>query len=282
MKKFPAIMHAIRRCDVLLLTSACILFGLASICFSEELARPDTHPLDPALKIAREKLEFLKTEVRDYTCTIIKRERVKGGLGGYQKIAAKIRHRRESDGKIETPFSVYLKFLSPEATAGREVIWVEGRNSGYMIVHETGLLNIKRLSLDPNGVLAMMGNRYPISEIGILNLAEQLIKKGERDRKQGECEVQMFKNAMVNKRPCMMIQVIHPVKRDHFDFYKAQIFIDEKLNVPVRYAAWLWPESPGEEPVLEEEYTYLDVELNVGLTDKDFDPDNAEYNYPRL
>ena len=35
-----------------------------------------------------------------------------------------------------------------------------------------------------------------------------------------------------------------------------------------------WPETPGGEPPLEEEYTYLDVELNVGLKDSDFDPDN--------
>ena len=28
--------------------------------------------------------------------------------------------------------------------------------------------------------------------------------------------------------------------------------------------------------------TYLDVKVNVGLTDKDFDPDNQAYNYPRL
>lgn len=33
-------------------------------------------------------------------------------------------------------------------------------------------------------------------------------------------------------------------------------------------------------PVLEEEYTYMDVKLNVGLTDEDFDPDNKTYQFP--
>jgi hypothetical protein len=262
------------------------IFGLL-ICAAwkvsaEVTPAPAAHPLDPALEIARERLEFLKQNVRDYTCTIVKRERVDGELGDYQYMAAKIRQRRESNGKVEAPFSVYLKFLKPPAVAGREVIWVEGANDGNFVVHEAGILNIKRLWLDPNGRLAMRGQRYPISEIGMQNLAEQLIKKGERDRQYAECDVQFFKNAMVNKRPCLMIQVVHPEKRPHFDFHKAQIFIDEKLNVPVRYVAWVWPESPGGEPVLEEEYTYLDVELNVGLTDKDFSPDNSEYNYPRL
>jgi hypothetical protein len=240
------------------------------------------HPLDPALKIAEERLRFLQDHVRDYTCTIVKRERVKDVLGDYQYMFAKIRHRNEMDGKVVTPFSVYLRFVKPESIAGREVIWVEGKNNGSMIVHETGLLNVKRLSLDPNGILAMMGQRYPVSKIGILNLVDELIQKGKRDRKHSECEVQFFKNAQINKRPCTMIQVVHPVKRDYFDFHKVQIFIDVKLNVPVRYAAWLWPEEPGAEAPLLEEYTYLDVELNPGLTDKDFDPDNPEYQYPKL
>jgi hypothetical protein len=52
--------------------------------------------------------------------------------------------------------------------------------------------------------------------------------------------------------------------------------------VPIRYAAWTWPEKAGEEPPLLEEYTYVDMKLNVGLTDKDFDPDNSAYNFPRL
>ena len=33
------------------------------------------------------------------------------------------------------------------------------------------------------------------------------------------------------------------------------------------------------EPVLEEEYTYTDVRVNVGLTDLEFDPDNPEYDF---
>jgi hypothetical protein len=248
----------------------------------EERAAPKPHPLDPALKVAREQLDFQKNKVRDYTCKIVKRERINGELGDQQQMMAKIRNRQEKNGQVTAPFSVYLKFLEPDSSAGREVIWVDGKNDGKLIAHEAGLLNIKRFSLAPDGLLAMFGQRYPIQKIGMQVLAEELIAKGERDRKRAECEVQFSENAAVDNRPCRMIQVLHPVKRDHFDFFKAQIFIDRELNVPVRYAAWSWPESEGGKPVLEEEYTYRDVKLNVGLTDKDFDPDNTAYNYPRL
>lgn len=241
-----------------------------------------THPLDKALQAAREGLDYMKENVKDYTCTIVKRERIKEELGEYQYMSAKIRHRQEKGGQVEVPFSVYLNFLKPKSVEGREVIWVEGRNDNHLIAHEAGLLNFKRVSLDPNGFMAMLGQRYPITEIGAQNLVEELIARGERDRKYGECDVQFFEKASINKRPCRMIQVLHPQRRDYFDFYKAEVYIDRELRIPVRYAAWSWPEKPGGEPVLLEEYTYLDVKVNVGLTDKDFDPDNQAYNYPRL
>jgi hypothetical protein len=41
-----------------------------------------------------------------------------------------------------------------------------------------------------------------------------------------------------------------------------------------------WPEKEGDEIPLLESYTYHDVEINVGLTDEDFDPDNPKYNFP--
>lgn len=245
-------------------------------------AKDAPHPLDPALELAREGLDHIRKNVRDYQCTIIKRERVNGELGEYQYMFAKVRQSREVNGKLEVPFSVYLKFVKPKAVEGREVIWIHNKNDGRFVVHEGGLLNLKRLWLDPNGYLAMMGQRYPISEIGIENLIKQLLVKGERDRAYGEVEVKFFDGAKVNDRVCRMLQVVHPVKRPHFEFYKAQIFFDQELKVPLRYASWGWPEKPGEEPPLDEEYTYTDLKVNVGLTDKDFDPDNEDYNFPSL
>ena len=62
------------------------------------------------------------------------------------------------------------------------------------------------------------------------------------------------------------------------EFYKAQVFIDDKLNLPIRYIAYDWPESAAPLEVLEE-YNYLNLQVNVGLTNKDFDPYNEEYNF---
>ena len=90
----------------------------------------------------------------------------------------------------------------------------------------------------------------------------------------------MFENATIDKNACTMVQVIHPVKRPHFEFHRARVYFDKKLNLPIRYVSWSWPVEEGGQPVLEEEYTYTRVKVNVALTDRDFDPDNTEYNFP--
>jgi hypothetical protein len=107
----------------------------------------------------------------------------------------------------------------------------------------------------------------------------KLIEKGERDRKRDECEVQFYKEAKINGRSCTLLEVKHPLPRDYFDFHIAQIYIDNELNVPVRYAAFSWPEGASEKPILLEEYTYLNMKVNVGLTDAHFDEYNKEYGF---
>ena len=239
------------------------------------------HPLDPALQVAYASLKHIRATIKDYTAIMIKRERVNGTLGGYEFMGVKIRNRKLENGILKTPLSVYITFLKPAAVKGREVIYVEGKNGGKLVAHEGGLKGrfLPTVNLDPNGMMAMRGQRYPITEMGIENLVVKLIEKGERDRHRGECDVQFLKGAKVGGRSCTVLKVVHPVKRPYFDFHIAQIFIDDELQIPVRYSAHVWPTTPGGEPELLEEYTYQNIRMNVGLTDKDFDRDNPKYRF---
>ncbi|ADB17532.1 protein of unknown function DUF1571 [Pirellula staleyi DSM 6068] len=240
------------------------------------------HPLDPALKLARECLERINRDVVDYTCLIVKRERIKGTLGEHEYMEAKIRNRKVVDGRMTTPLSVYMRFVKPKGVEGREVIWVEGQNNNKLKAHEGGFLGSKLPSvwLDINGPLAMRGQLHPISDIGIENLILKLIEKGEADRAHEECVVEFTKGAKLNGRPCTVLTVRHPQQREHFEFHIAQVFLDDELGLPVRYAAYHWPTSPNDKmgPVLEE-YTYINIKTNVNLTDSDFSPDNPNYNF---
>ena len=110
--------------------------------------------------------------------------------------------------RSSTPFSVYLYFLKPDSMKGREVIFVRGQNDGKMIAHErrdSFMGKFGSVWLRPDGAIAMKGNRYPITEIGLETLVVRLIEKGTRDKQNGvpeECMVEFRKNAKINDRVC--------------------------------------------------------------------------------
>lgn len=238
------------------------------------------HPLDPAINLAHQAIETIQSGLDDYTGILVKRERIGTTLGENEFMYLKVRNRKTQNGNVVVPFSVYLAFLKPAAVKGREVIYVENRNDGNLIAHEGGLKRVLGThELSPTGTLAMAGQRYPLTDIGIENLVVKLIERGERDKKNGMCKVDLIPGATVSKRACSIIQVTHPVKQPHFDFHIAQIFMDDQLKIPVRYAAYDWPKKEGDELEIIEEYTYQDLKFNVGLTDADFDPNNKDYNF---
>lgn len=245
------------------------------------VATADAHPLDPVLRIAYDALRRFEATVDDYTGIIIKRERIGGTLSGEARMEFKILAQKKEGDKVVRPLNAYLKFSDPWVARGREVIWAENANDGKLVAHEGGLKNLVRISLAPTDTLAMLGNKYPITDIGIGKLVEKLIEKGERDRKIGPCQVRIEEGFKVGDVPCQKIEVVHADPDPRFDFHKAEIFIDPARMIPLRYAAYLWPEKPGAPPPLEEEYTYIDVKLNVGLKESDFDPNNPAYNYPK-
>jgi outer membrane lipoprotein-sorting protein len=230
------------------------------------------HPLEPALDLARRGLANLEATIQDYSCTMVKRERIDGKLGEHEYMFVKVRHR---------PFSVYLYFMAPDAVKGQEVLFVDGQNEGNMLAHAGSGVRamVGTVSLKPSSMLAMQGNRYAITEIGVENLAKRLVEVAEHDKGFGECEVNFFPNAKVNGRVCTCVQVVHPTPRRNFRFHLARVFIDDELMIPIRYEAYDWPHEPGGQPVLMEEYTYMNVKTNQGFTDLDFDPKNTAYKF---
>lgn len=245
--------------------------------------QPGEHPLDRALRIAAESLAHIRKDIDDYTCTMIKRERINGTLNEYEYMYAKIRCRKVQDGQMVVPLSAYLNFIKPASVAGREVCYVETKNNGRLVAHEGGLLGKVSVMLDPNSRLAMRGNLYPITEIGLENLVVKLIEKGERDKQLDpagkETQVEFKEGAKINGRKCLVLTVKHTVQRPQYDFEVAQVFIDDEHNMPVRYIAYGWPQAPGDAQPILEEYNYVDVKVNQGLKDSDFDHTNPAYKF---
>lgn len=241
---------------------------------------PEEDPLLAALRIAYDGQTRMQDTIRDYTCILTRRERVDGRQIGYETMFVKVRHSRKEAGREVQPFSVYVRFLSPDRVKGREVIYVAGRNGGKLIVRNGGTRFAHiTTSLLPDSPAAMQHTRYPITEIGVLNLTERLIENGEKERANENCEAKLVRGAKINGRSCTVVQVSHKVRGGDLAYKTARILIDDELVLPVHYSAYDWPEKEGDKPVLLEEYTYTDLKLNVGLTDWDFDHRNGDYQF---
>jgi len=211
--------------------------------------------------------------IKDYTFTLIKQESINGKELDPCALAMKVRNE---------PFSVYAKYLEPTKKAGTEAIYIDGQNKGKLWAKGVGILSIiGTQSLAPDGKYAMDGNKYPITEVGLVRLVDLLIEVGEGDIKNNyECQVQYYENAKVGQRDCTCIEVIHPKPTPgKFPFYIARIFIDNENQLPIKYESYDWPKKQDEKPQLLEAYLYHDLKINVGLTDKDFDIKNPDYHF---
>ncbi len=242
----------------------------------------DKMTMAKVLDMARAAREHMATSLDDYTARFVKQEvDASGKLAEESEMVMKVqtRLRNESD---DAPMRVYLKFNSPESVAGREVIWAADLHDGQMAVHETTfLLNLKTIWLDPNGVIAMQGQRYPISEIGLVKLVEKLIERGQEDVDDPDVTVSLTEGHSIGDTATQLIQVrrAKPSERED-DFSLAEISIDPERQLILQFRSFGWPESEGAEPPLIESYTYHDVKTNVGLSEQDFDPTNSEYGFP--
>ena len=88
---------------------------------------------------------------------------------------------------------------------------------------------------------------YQAQQAALRNLVTELIDVANNDVNFGECTVRTAQS-QINGRPATRIDVIHPTQRANFRFHKAELFIDNELQIPTRYAAYLWPAAPGEPP----------------------------------
>jgi hypothetical protein len=231
--------------------------------------------LQEAMATARDAIHEIEDSVHDFSATIVKKERI-GDKLIETVMFAKIR---------EKPFAVYLYFLDRsdnKGVKGREVVYVEGRNEGKLIVHTPGLQDatVGKMALPPKGLLAMMDERHPIVEIGLANLCRQLIQRGDAAGDPSQVQVKRYPRARINTRPCFLYEIIYPVQEPKVRGYLARVFVDSQLRFPIRVEVYEIPVDQGLMPRLLEEYTYLDLKLNVGYSDADFDPKNPQYKFP--
>lgn len=217
-------------------------------------------------------------EVSDYTAVLHKQERLGSELGEVQRLECKLRHE---------PFSVYMKWHTGDI--GRELIYVDGKNDGNMVVHPGGWKGrlTGALNLDPNGSMAMAESRHPVTQAGLKRLGETLLgyhRQCLENETGWTCD--LYDNQQIDGRDCYLVIVTYNSPERSEVYRKSMHYIDKELSVPICTRNYTWaeegtdPENLDEETLIES-YTWTNIRVENRLADADFDSTNSNYNFRR-
>lgn len=216
------------------------------------LSTPAAHADDSAKGIQLFTEAMIAYErISDYICTFHKKELVDGEL-----IESK------SDLKFKKPFSVFYKeSLGPNKDIA--CVYIKGKNDNKLATRNTGLLGLMTVNLDPQGSIAMKGNRHPITHVGIGYILTSASKDISNAKKNGDAifTYEGLKDIFGNK--AHLVTTTYPENKGYYA-HIVQLYYDVKTGLPLKITMFDWKKQ------LIEEYAYENLKANISLTDKDF------------
>jgi hypothetical protein len=201
--------------------------------------------------------------VNDYTCLLVKRERIDEQLGPDNVIQMKFR---------KEPFSIGLRWQEPKNLAGQEAYYVAGRSDNKLRVKGAGPLGLFGfVSLDPEDSRVKANSKYPITQAGIGNLIARYEKAWQQERAWGLSKVNLAEYDY-DKHRCWRVETVHPLSPDgKFLYYRTVLYFDQESKLPIRVECYDWPAEPGDpKGVQAEMVSFAHLKLNVGLGDETF------------
>ena len=243
--------------------------------------------------------------IYDYQGVIVKRE-LFGGELVTQKLAF----------KFSRPFKVYVKYLDPYE--GREGLYVRGKYNDKLRAHRGSVPDIM-VSLNPRGRIAMTENHHPITSFGLENMLKLAKRNIEKAIARGDAKLSLSPGGMVHGEPTWRIDmethargytvkarrgetlwdIARRAKQDmyvilhhnddidsptdlssgqevfipHYYASRGEYYISKRSYMMIMAISW---DHHGD---LYESYDYVELELNPGLEDRDFDHRNKDYEF---
>jgi hypothetical protein len=219
-------------------------------------------PLKEPLALAT-KARAAFDKVKDYSCRMIKRERLQGELSPNHVIELKVR---------QEPFSVSMVWQEPKDLEGQEVVYVEGKNDGKMRVKPGGLLgSVGFVTLPINDPRTRKTSKHKITEAGIGNLIEQCETGWAAERKLKVTKVKVGTFTYAKKR-CTRVELTHTGKADgQIKHFKNVVYFDQQTHLPIRVENYGWPEEEKGPAPLVESFSYVNLRTNPGVPAEAFE-----------
>ena len=211
-------------------------------------------------------LEHYKGQYQDYTCTLIKQERLRGKLGKAQTVNVRFR---------DKPFSVAMKWVK-NPPIGDRVLYIEGQYGGKMLVRPRGLIGklVGTVLRKPDGKDARKNSLRTVDKFGFERSLQSLVVFYRAGKAAGELRKEYGETANVFGRKALVL-VRYLTDDPKYPSYKTKAYIDLEYLVPICV------EGFDSKDNLICRYVFKDIKFNVGLTDKDFTPEANDMKPPK-
>lgn len=211
-------------------------------------------------------MEAAYARVQGYTARFVRQEVVGDAL----------REREEALLKFQRPGRIYLRWIAG-STAGREILFVPGRNDNRMLVREPGFFTgLATIVMAPDSARVLEESRHPVTDIGIGRLIDLILDNARRASAAGDLTVRDQGTAMGPDGPERRVEAVLPRERGKgYYCYRLALAISTGSGLPVRAVIYDWNDR------MVADYAYRELRLNPGLTGADFDATNSEYGFPR-
>jgi outer membrane lipoprotein-sorting protein len=207
--------------------------------------------------------EAAYANVESYTAILHKQQRVAGKLLPLETIFLKFRK----------PFSMYLKWILPPYE-GSELLYVVGWNENRVRAHRGGFWKFVVRDLDPRDPELMADNLRPVTDIGIGELIKTVAINVHSAIEAGYISVAQLGEETVYGRKTRILDVDLPAGTvGGYGGFRMVINQDIERKVLIRIRVY---DRQGQ---LVENYGYASLNLDAGLTDSDFGPDNPAYHF---
>lgn len=199
--------------------------------------------------------------IKDYTCILLKNEKIGGKMQGVETIEMKYRVK---------PNCIYAKWVDGP-WKGREALYRDSA-PGKLRVRESGALGLLAVTVPVDSEIAKRGTNHPLTEIGLGFLLNMILKDykpahaaGDLVRK--DIGLQQIEGTSVY----VMDSVIKKNPKNNYYCHRIRHYLDYTNSLEIKAEIFDWDDQ------LYESFTYLKLVINPGLKDSDFDQSNPAY-----
>ncbi len=223
------------------------LFGMVSLFLLAGPGRGAPEGVDAALS-SFEDMAARYREIRDYRCVLIKQEWLHNRMDQQKMILL-----------FRKPMDIKLTWITPNS--GQQAVYRVQKSKNRFRARKGGWLGFFTVDMDINDKRALETSRYPITCAGI----GAVLEKTMQDIGLGQCEVRTLGEENVDGQPCLHLEFHSLGPKNFHQSLRTEFWVDKKSGLPIQLKMMDYEQR------MIGCYTFSQLELNVGLTDKDFE-----------